>query len=605
MTCQSQDLFNTKLPYEITVYIFQYLNRSDCLRSLAVSRNWFAAVPTYAQDIWSDIRIHGTDKCLYEKLWMQFIGNHVKHISLTGFHTNEALFSIMEKLIDHGCTQLKSLTFDDCMTSNHKLFVQLMCQMGEHITDLTFDNHRSNMAITHTIKACPKLNQFHFTTISDFIDIRAVQRINTSGFISVRSGPPLPDYFEHLTELWIGVPLQKAARVEPLLQMCPNLLYLGYVRDRLIYPAIVNLDDLFTWCPKLIYVEINTRDFGTGPFQLERRTLFRRIYDDDKDSISNKEDALVCFIAQEVNWFTSEEITPHLVRNASTLKCLALGSHNYYGQPVESDWTAKFHTTLCLSHLHTLILEYIHLQSDALVAMVQRCPGLQILIISQTVGSISLNIPQLLEPLKQLKHLEISNIPVSFFNGRNDSAIQTFQHWIASYNNGSGDSKIKKGPEEIHLNLTEGVPSDLLTAITYITTLKRFSCTFTCESMHDELSTMADRFKLLTYLESLCFRRARGLSFDFFCSLSELPYLTTFYAAHSNPLVVDDAGLMHLLSFIGKDHPRLKKISIDCPSFSERGVVLDSEYLMNMFHDLLDVYHIDYSSSHTLTITSK
>ena len=101
-------LFYT-LPSDIVLEIFTRLTRADSLRCMQVCRAWYKFIPYYAQGSWSTLKLYESRCSLSKKqVWLQFVGKHVKRIEFHQFK-EESLYSFMQTLVDHGCTQVEAL----------------------------------------------------------------------------------------------------------------------------------------------------------------------------------------------------------------------------------------------------------------------------------------------------------------------------------------------------------------------------------------------------------------------------------------------------------------------------------------------------------------
>ncbi|KAI8142330.1 hypothetical protein BJV82DRAFT_616351 [Fennellomyces sp. T-0311] len=101
--------FMGSLPSDVIPIIFSYLTRQDCIICMEVCRAWYQLVPQYSQKLWETIEMTSFDVGVVNRCLEQCVGDHVKNVIFASFDKEEHLHSMMQKVLDWGCTKIKSL----------------------------------------------------------------------------------------------------------------------------------------------------------------------------------------------------------------------------------------------------------------------------------------------------------------------------------------------------------------------------------------------------------------------------------------------------------------------------------------------------------------
>lgn len=98
------------LPYDVTVLIFSFIPRYDCIQCLFVCRSWKDAVPVYTERLWHRLSLQGSKDYSRELSFLhKCFGVHVKHVSIVSSRQDGRLDILLRMLLAKGCTNIKSL----------------------------------------------------------------------------------------------------------------------------------------------------------------------------------------------------------------------------------------------------------------------------------------------------------------------------------------------------------------------------------------------------------------------------------------------------------------------------------------------------------------
>ena len=101
--------FMATLNPDVIPFIFSYLTRKDCLTCMQVCRAWYQVVPHYSQKFWETIKLTSFDVHCINKSLERCLGAHVKNVIFDSFDDEEQLHCMMQRVLDWGCTKIKSL----------------------------------------------------------------------------------------------------------------------------------------------------------------------------------------------------------------------------------------------------------------------------------------------------------------------------------------------------------------------------------------------------------------------------------------------------------------------------------------------------------------
>ncbi|KAI9247439.1 hypothetical protein BDA99DRAFT_542886 [Phascolomyces articulosus] len=552
-----------RLTSDILFDIFKYFSQKDCLQCMQICHDWYNVVPTYAHNVWSTINVKGTRRFSWQTLWLEFVGEHVKELTFTNWK-ERGLYTMMQKLLDRGCNNLRFIRFERCNTANQARFLPLLIQLGAHVTDMEMELHMSNVAFLDVLEACPQLARFSFIFPSSHaysmyglynIEPNIVTNDTwTSYFLSSNERQQIWEkrpILHGMKGMVLDAALEKKTRLEPILRKCPNLWHLvcsngvGKTREETIIPSydttLIDLDDLFTWCPKLISLELNT-DQGR-----EANRLCADFHDfffkDRAQRLQNPMQGLQYFMTYEGEDYGAERIGPLLVRHAPSLKYLTLARAVGTVTP-HQDWSFIFQSFDTAPCLNTLVLKSLTYQSSALTSLLQHCPNLQKLIIENSL-LMPFDLSKNLRALPQLKYLELDNVSLQLDDDLDGgSIVRLFQHLA----NEKGNKR--SCLEDIRFNSVPEVTHDFLIAATYIPTMKKIKTFLDSRYYTDEGLLIFGERLCRTSIESLDLGRIRALPHDFLCLLGDLPSLKSIYIQASyqpNGVLVDGLGLGEML----------------------------------------------------------
>ena len=320
-----------------------------------------------------------------------------------------------------------------CRTLHQQQFIRILQQLtssNRRLTCLSITTHRSNITLTQLLDVCPELTHLTVITLNfvkDFYDVHELEPLNT--MITTNS---------NVVYLHIRGLADTRGRLEPILKRCPNLQYLIGVDTKNVFCALpsrtnrnnssscnaslstttysegIQLDELFSWCPKLIYF------MGKGMYYTAegQDDLAQNAFNQSQchhDSFlpigvqnNNNNDRGLYYLAQCDN---NNATAPFVIRHQETLKCLILNKNDndsYQG----TDWSSVFRASLTdLGQLRTLICRYIEYNEDqsSIIHLLNRCPRLDTLVLARAVFSLSTNAATLnlsiITPLNLLPYL--------------------------------------------------------------------------------------------------------------------------------------------------------------------------------------------------------
>ncbi|KAI8146786.1 hypothetical protein BJV82DRAFT_599845 [Fennellomyces sp. T-0311] len=384
-------LFGT-LPFEITTKIFAYLEQADCLRCMAVCREWYSSVPQCSRDVWTELGIPDDGTLGFNKRLQLCLGDHVESVMFYRFKYETDLYRAMQKLIDAGCSRIKRLGFENCITPRENKFLSVLQPLTQSTRMLTFHGHSFGLTFIDILAICPQLNHFSFTA-ADFGNPVLRLDDDTPNLCQLK--------FPHLTRLFVEVLKSDVQwQLAPILQRSPNMRYLGYRNtspsgNSLYYSELIDLDQLFTWCPKLISLEMNS-DMLVNYQDLPLR------HDVPDDNVPG----LRCFIAHETHLAGADQIGAHLLQHMDTLEYISFGSRTLQ----RTDWSATLRRLHC-PRLRILVCHGIKYYGTAVDDMIRSCPDLEELVVLGDENA-SFHLPSALRWLTRLKFLNINGIPI-------------------------------------------------------------------------------------------------------------------------------------------------------------------------------------------------
>ncbi|KAI8144088.1 hypothetical protein BJV82DRAFT_667926 [Fennellomyces sp. T-0311] len=517
------------LPYDIVLKIISHLNQKDCLNCMAVCRSWYSFVPHCSHGVWGILSLKGDGPHGNNKRWIRCIGIHTRTVVLQRFRDEQDLFHALETLVDYGCTRIESLDFIDCTITTSHIFLSLLKQVAHYSTQLSFSNHPfPKLPFLHVLSdACPRLDRFTF--------LQAHSNHKPSS-MDVSILPPISPQCTNLTHLHIETVINKRLALLPILQKSPHLQFLSYGRVTGILMSRYNdpqqpssimtdLDQLFRWCPKLVYLEINARLYS-----MYRDEWIRRI-----EASSTGQTGLRCFITSEAEDFGPVEIGPLLKRHAKTLEFLCLSVYS-----AQANWSPVF-SELCAPKLKVLLCDGILYEDAAMTALTSHATVLEELNL-EADDDVHLNMPNLLKQFKRLKRLELGRMELDYYDGvmAPGAPARLFRH-LATHNRHLYD---------IRLEGVKDINDEVLHAITELPSLKVLTIAFATSNDYSD-GGLCEFSRLLTRtaIESLTLLYVRALPRVVLTALGDLPHLTSFQATCRifHYLYVNSSALVQML----------------------------------------------------------
>ncbi|KAI8137032.1 hypothetical protein BJV82DRAFT_675196 [Fennellomyces sp. T-0311] len=373
--------FIATLPSDIVLEIFSHLNQQDCLTSMAVCRDWYAAIPEYTRSIWKDL-VFSERVARDHRRRELCLGSHVKNITIEpsepGPVVEQELRTLIHKLLDWGCTQVESIDLYSCNTPHLDDCLDLLKLIAPHLTRLKLHQHGSKLDILHILYAFPDLTYLWCHTFYS----------NDYGRDAIiRPFDILDDYHSNVTQLRLDIMLTKAQK-ESILRKCPNLRSLVDTCKSIVNTdSKVNLDDLFAWCPRISFLQ----------------TTFYVAEEDPDYYIGDDKEGLHFLSIHDC--YDVDQIGRHLTRNQDTLEYLRIRQDE-----LSNDYSRVL-GELHLQNLKSLTFSSICINADNLVALLNHCPVLEKLHLHSsrclTVTSAAF---QSIHPMQQLKSMEFHGI---------------------------------------------------------------------------------------------------------------------------------------------------------------------------------------------------
>ncbi|KAI8146788.1 hypothetical protein BJV82DRAFT_397480 [Fennellomyces sp. T-0311] len=506
--------FIDSLPFEITVKVFSFLKQRDCLACMAVCRQWYTMVPLYSRDVWKELYI--STNGIYEdsKRWEQCVGVHVEQVKFDYFDEEEELYDAMQRLIDCGCHQVRVLEFERCTVSSHDDFLPLLKQLlTVHSTiELAFVKHSSYLAYLHMLNAFPNLSRFVYTQADD-----------TQPVIYANIPPVnLPNVeLSNLSHLVISTEIGMAS----ILQKSPNLEYLayGYANQNSTFP--IYPDQLFSWCPKLAHLELNSDYVATY-----QDPPLRRLH-------TKNTPGLRCFIAHNT---IPDQMGPYLQWNSDTLEYIRLVE----SQGGNGNWSAIFRN-MWFPRLRKLICQNVVYRGAAMDTMLTRCNAIEELVI--TGDDETIHLPSALWNLPRLRRLKLVGVTLIYNEptdtGWTSSAAELTKQFKQLADNGS---RI----EEIRLKSVDRLTEQLLLAIPMFRDVKVLEIDLPRGNPGYTDDVLCQFIELLsqTNVKSLTFSGMRDPSVEIIHGFANLPFLEKLeLQGHRFSISIDATLLIHLL----------------------------------------------------------
>ncbi|KAI8142266.1 hypothetical protein BJV82DRAFT_669927 [Fennellomyces sp. T-0311] len=398
--------FLNALPREIVCAILTYLDQQDYLTGMETCKAWKKLFTDHARHAWTSIQLyphdiddHRRDGCL---------GSHVKSVTFKGFDEEDTLYRVVKKIIGRGCTEIETLVFIECTSRNQTRFLAHLRRLAPSLTHLTMIEHNANIAFLRVFDVCPKLTHFTYKpSVEAYVDCNVYDQepVVRNNDVLVREKYPSIVY------LCMDTIIDKRLRLEPILKKCPNIrsfigasfITYGEILNRsprvspLYHTAVVDLDKLFTWCPRISFLENN---WFCSTHNSRRQC---RKYNDNPEQTEGLQHLGVC----ETDGYGRNQIEYHLKKSQRSLEHVTLSQHT------DDDgigWSAIF-CSICLDQLRTLRLRSICADVNSIVAMINHSPLLESLTLHDmqiTIDSIAIQSLCIMDQLHTLELVEIS-----------------------------------------------------------------------------------------------------------------------------------------------------------------------------------------------------
>ncbi|KAG2224274.1 hypothetical protein INT45_000305 [Circinella minor] len=422
------DILNNDLPFDIITAIFSFLDQQECINCMAVNRSWFHQVPMYTRYIWKHVRLSENDIRMPNYRREQCM-RYVRSVQLDSFREDEELYIIMNKLMTWGCDEIESLTFIGCRTLHQRRFIHILQQLtcsNRRLTRLSITTHNSDIVLTQLLAVCPELTHLTFIPLDldkNSNDIYELEPLNTTATMN-----------KNMIYLDIRGLAGTRKQLEPILKRCPNLQYLIGIDTTKFFSDFsspsdrnsdsnsistttftdgIQLSELFSWCPKLIYFTDKGTYYTTeGQGDLVQNAIFQSYHQHSsltsiRRQYNNNNKQFYYLTLCDNN----SSIAPFVIRHQETLECLILSksyNDNYQG----TNWPSVFRRSLTnLGQLRTLICSCIKYNEDpsSIIHLLNRCPRLDTLALTHNMFYLPAMVPTLsqsiIEPLDVLLHL--------------------------------------------------------------------------------------------------------------------------------------------------------------------------------------------------------
>ncbi|KAI9275969.1 hypothetical protein BDA99DRAFT_568539 [Phascolomyces articulosus] len=574
-TSSEHRLFNTFLPFDIVVKIISHLDQDNCLKCMEICRAWYRMIPEYSYNVWGRIKITPLthQHLIHNNRWRRLLGNHVKHVEISDFQTEQEIYDTLQKLVEFNCTGIEHLEISSCHSTkrNYKQFLSLLKQLlsqqdGQNTThqqQLTMScSHPCKLPILHIIlEACPQIQQFSFL-LGNSLQEDDDDDNNTT--LDPRlSLAPIPSHrLTNLTYLDLKFRTDKQRILMPLLQRSPHLEFLSFEGPL----SLLDITKFSAWFPKLVYLEINPDKVGiyNTHYLLQQQPLNNNDHDGRP-----KEKGLRYFCVSEEEGFGPAQIGPLLKQHSSTLECIGLG---VYYEGTET-WAPVFQD-LKLPQLHTLHCDGILFDDKSMRALICEATSLQCLAI-QGYHEIHLNLTKLLKSCLQLKKLDFAQVRLSFDEDEAQEEDPTNNIILSSLSpeehlfqyldlNGSQLS-------DITLQNVNGINDEFMQAVTHLSTLKSLDIVLDTDNVYTDDGLFECILKLQgTTIQVLGINGIRHLSPPMCDAIANLKFLKKFMSGlYDEAQVVDGPALVKMaeksesLTHIQLRHITVTGIEID------------------------------------------
>ncbi|KAI8137057.1 hypothetical protein BJV82DRAFT_675218 [Fennellomyces sp. T-0311] len=220
--------FIATLPSDVVLEIFAYVDQQDCLTSITVCRDWYPAIPEPS-----------TPQTMPGKPRKNVTVKPDREASGGDRLSEQELHALMQKLFDWELIHCATTHLDECL--------DLMKLLASHLASLILENHACNVDILLILYAFPDLTHFSRDDYNFPNDDRT---------LIIRPQDIPINYYSKITHLHLNVALTKVQK-NSVLKRCPDLRsFIDTDRQlTLVQNVTVGLDELFSWCPKISFLE--------------------------------------------------------------------------------------------------------------------------------------------------------------------------------------------------------------------------------------------------------------------------------------------------------------------------------------------------------------
>ncbi|KAI8137909.1 hypothetical protein BJV82DRAFT_660962, partial [Fennellomyces sp. T-0311] len=392
------------LPYDVLCQIFTahpYSNE-DCLEFVKVCRSWRSAVPGYTTMIWRRAHFSGCTWARTDIHMARFLGHHVREVSLEDFAKDKVtIVQALEMLTRAECFHIEKLVFRQCgFAMDHRLLSYIRRLGKSKLIELAFIQHMANLPFNKTITACPQLRRFFYSVDMeqsiDYSDICAREPV-------IQDGSEIDEdaVLVNMACLSIDVPISYSARLRSILKKCPNLRVLRAgdtdINCDLVSGTIINITDIFRWCPYLDYLECNNLCRHPLHKQAWWTADHRRL---DYEQYGGLRDFVYYEGFQQEESFDALRL---ITRNQKSLQSLTIG-RNDFSHALQWNPLGK----LKFPQLQSLKLHEAYIKEQDLAALIAHCPSLEeVYLDTYPLVEFYLSVFDALQALSHLRELTV------------------------------------------------------------------------------------------------------------------------------------------------------------------------------------------------------
>ncbi|KAJ8656729.1 hypothetical protein O0I10_007576 [Lichtheimia ornata] len=250
LQCRSFPAPFDRFPVDITVAIFDELERKDCLECMVVSRPWRQVVFECASTAFSKVTMDASNGCQRYKALLENVGLHVKSVSVKNCLDAAAFVEMMTLLMQH-CQYLTSLVLLKCYVPG---------DLSNHVTKLTCLKHLTLSKSSLVMAAHPSTLIMSLTTTTspalESLFIESPFKHDMSMVPEDLPPSPISSSSSSLRFLYVRCTSINVSLLEKILQHCPNLIGLRIPSSK--ENECQQIKQIISQhCPKLKYVYLS------------------------------------------------------------------------------------------------------------------------------------------------------------------------------------------------------------------------------------------------------------------------------------------------------------------------------------------------------------